>query len=73
VSARGAYLKAKLSGWRGWYADLHEDLQYRCNPYLAFGLGYSSIRTSVTRRGGSFPGELTMSISGPEAFVRFSF
>jgi hypothetical protein len=73
VSARGAYLQAKLSRLHGWYADLHEDLQYRCNPYLALGLGYSSIRGSLTRRGGTFPGQFALSISGPEAFVRFSF
>jgi hypothetical protein len=73
VTARGAYLKATLSGFRGWYADLHEDLQYRWGPNFALGLGYSSIRTSLTRRGGSFPGAFAMSVSGPEAFARFSF
>jgi hypothetical protein len=70
---RGAYLKATLSGFRGWYADSNEDLQYRWNPNLAIGLGYASIRTSLNRRSGTFPGAFAMSISGPEAFVRFSF
>src|SRR5467141_515308 len=73
VSVRGAYLKATLSGFRGWYADSHEDLQYRWNPNFAIGLGYASIRTSLTRRSGTFPGAFAMSISGPQAFVRFSF
>ena len=73
ASARAAYLKAHLSGFRGWYADIHEDIQYRWNPNFSLGLGYSSIRSSLTRRGGSFPGAFGMSISGPEAFVRFSF
>jgi hypothetical protein len=73
ATARGAYLKATLNGFRGWYADIHEDLQYRWNPNLALGLGYSTIRTSLTRSGGSFPGAFSMSINGPEAFVRFSF
>jgi hypothetical protein len=73
ATVRGAYLKATLSGFRGWYADSHEDIQYRWNPNLAIGLGYAAIRTSLTRRGGSFPGAFAMSISGPEAFVRFSF
>ena len=73
VSARGAYLKATLSGFRGWYADSHEDLQYRWKPNFALGLGYASIRTSLLRKGGSFPGAFAMSITGPEAFVRFSF
>ena len=31
------------------------------------------IRTSLSRTSGSFPGAFAMSISGPEAFVRFSF
>jgi hypothetical protein len=73
ATARAAYLRASLSGFRGWYADLHEDLQYRWNPNFELGLGYSAIRTSLTRKGGTFPGAYAMSISGPEAFVRFSF
>ncbi len=73
ASVRGAYLKATLSGFRGWYADSNEDLQYRWNPNLAIGLGYAAIRTSLNRRSGTFPGAFAMSISGPEAFVRFSF
>ncbi len=73
VTARGAYLRANLSGFHGWYADIHEDLQYRWNPNFALGLGYSSVRTSLTRSGGTFPGAFALSISGPEAFIRFSF
>jgi hypothetical protein len=73
VTARGAYLKANVSGLRGWYADLHEDVQYRWNPNFALGVGYSSTRTSLTRTGGSTPGFFGLSISGPEAFVRLSF
>jgi hypothetical protein len=73
ATARAAYLRANISGFRGWYADLHEDLQYRWNPNFVIGVGYSSTRAALTRRGGSFPGEVNLSISGPEAFVRFSF
>ena len=73
ATARGAYLKANVSGFRGWYADLGEDLQYRWNPNLTLGVGYASIRTSLNRSGGSFPGGIGMSISGPQAFVRFSY
>lgn len=73
ATARAAYLKATLSGFRGWYADLHEDVQYRWSSNFALGLGYSSTRTHLTRKGGSFPGEFGMSMSGPEAFVRVSF
>ena len=73
LTARGAYLKAGLSGFHGWFADLHEDVQYRWNPNFAIGLGYSSVRTSLTRSSGSNPGTVALSISGPEAFARFSF
>jgi hypothetical protein len=73
ATARGAYLRANTNGFDGWYADLHEDVQYRWNPHFALGLGYSSVRTSLTRRRGSFPGTVDMSISGPEAFLRLSF
>lgn len=74
ATARGAYLRAHLIGFDGWYADLHEDLQYRWSPNFALGVGYSSIRTSLVRRSSSsFSGAFYMSISGPEAFVRLSF
>jgi len=73
LSARTAYLKAILNGFNGWFADSHADVQYRWIPNFALGLGYSSIRTSLTRKGGSFPGAFAMDIGGPEVFVRFSF
>jgi len=73
LTARTAYLKATLNGFRGWFADSHSDVQYRWIPNFALGLGYSSIRTSLTRQGGNFPGAFAMSIGGPEVFVRFSF
>jgi hypothetical protein len=73
VNGRAAYLRVNLSRFRGWYADLEEDVQYRFNPNFALGLGYTSMRTSLTRRGGVNPGVFGMSISGPEAFARFSF
>jgi hypothetical protein len=73
ATAYGAYLKVNLSGFRGWYADIHEDVQYRWGRDFALGVGYSSIRTSLTHRSGSLPGFFGLSISGPEAFIRFSF
>ena len=73
VTARGAYLKATLSGFRGWYADLHEDLQYRWNPDFSLGLGFTSMRASVSGDSGSIPGVVSMSFKGPEAFIRFSY
>lgn len=74
ATGRLAYLRAHLIGFEGWYADSHADLQYRWSPNFALGLGYSSIRTSLVRTGHSnFSGQFYMGISGPEAFVRFSF
>ena len=73
ATAHGAYLKTNAGGFHGWYATYQENIQYRWNPNFAVGLGYSSIRTSVTRRGGSSPGEFALSINGPEAFIRLSF
>ena len=67
------YLKASLSQFNGWLADSHGDFQFRCNPNLSFGLGYTSTRTSYNRTSGSFKGALYLSFNGPEAFVRFSF
>ena len=49
LTARTAYLKVRLNGFEGWYADSHADVQYRWIPNFALGIGYSSIRTSLTR------------------------
>lgn len=73
LTARAAYLRASLAGFRGWYVDNGEDVQYRWYPNFVVGAGYASIRTSLTRSGGSFPGVFDMRISGPELFIRFSF
>lgn len=72
-TARAAYMRATLAGVHGWFADLHEDAQYRWTPNFAIGVGYSSIRTSLTRSEGDSPGMFVLSFSGPEAFLRFSF
>jgi hypothetical protein len=73
ITGRWAYLHADVGGARGWFADLHEDAQYRWTPNFVLGVGYSAIRTSITSTRGDNPGVFAMSISGPEAFVRFSF
>jgi hypothetical protein len=67
------YLKASLSQFHGWLANLHNDVQYRWNANFAVGLGYNSIRTSYNRSTGSFTGEAYLSFTGPQAFIRFSF
>lgn len=73
LTARANYLRASLSGFNGWLADLHGDLQYRWSHNFSLGIGYSSIRDSVTRHGGSFPGAVSMDFDGLQGFVRFSY
>jgi hypothetical protein len=73
ATAHGAYLRANLAGFSGWYVDYQADVQYRWNPDFALGVGWAAIRTSLERQGGSFPGTFAMRASGPQAFIRFSF
>jgi hypothetical protein len=73
VTARGNYVKVAISGFDGSFTDLHGDLQYRWNPYFSLGLGFTSMRISLSGDSGSIPGVISMSYKGPEAFVRFSY
>ena len=73
ATARGNYVKAAVSGFNGSYTDLHGDLQYRWNPYFSLGLGFTSMRISLSGDSGSIPGVVAMSFKGPEAFLRFSY
>jgi hypothetical protein len=73
ATARGNYVKAAISGFNGSFTDLHGDLQYRWNPYFSLGLGFTSMRISLSGESGSIPGVVSMSFKGPEAFIRFSY
>jgi hypothetical protein len=73
LTARGNYVRAAVSGFNGSFTDLHGDLQYRWNPYFSLGLGFTSMRASVSGDSGSIPGVVAMSFKGPEAFIRFSY
>ena len=73
ATAQAAYLKVNTHDLGGWYLDTHADIQYRWVNNFAVGAGYSSIRTDLTHRNGSFPGLVNLSISGPQLFARFSF
>jgi hypothetical protein len=73
ATARAAFLKVNHHNLSGRYWDSGADLQYRWVPNFVIGAGYASIRTDLTRVGGSFPGEVNMTISGPQLFVRFSY
>jgi hypothetical protein len=73
ATARGNYVRAAVSGFNGSFTDLHGDLQYRWNPYFSLGLGFTSMRISLSGDSGSIPGVVSMSFKGPEAFIRFSY
>jgi hypothetical protein len=73
IAGRGNYIKAHVSGYEGSFTDLHADLQYRWNPYFSLGLGYTSMRISVSGDNSSFSGVVSTSFKGPEAFLRFSY
>jgi len=73
ATARAAYLKLNHHDLSGRYWDNHADIQYRWVPNFVVGAGWASIRTDLTRVGGSFPGVVNMTIKGPELFVRFSY
>jgi len=72
-NARGAYFKANVHDFSGWLEDLHADAQYRLNSDFALGLGYSLLHVSLERSSMSSPGRVDMNVTGPEAFIRFSF
>lgn len=73
ATARANYVKVAISGFDGSFTDLHGDLQYRWNPYFSLGLGFTSMRISLSGESGSIPGFVSMSFKGPEAFIRFSY
>lgn len=73
LTGHGAYVKANHDNFDGWYMDAHEDVQYRWIPNFVIGLGYTTMRSSLSRSSGSFPGRVDTDFRGPEAFIRFSF
>jgi hypothetical protein len=73
IVARGQYYRAKISGSEGDMADYHVDLQYRWQPNLSIGVGYSLLRSRLKVSDDEFPGRFDMKSAGPEAFVRISF
>jgi len=73
INAHGNYMKAAISGFNGSFTDLHGNLQYRWTPNFSLGLGFTSMRISLSGDSGSIPGVVSMSYKGPEAFIRVSF
>jgi hypothetical protein len=73
VTARAQLLKLNVSDVDGEFADYHLDFQYRWQPNVAFGLGYSSIGINAVSSDVNNPGRFKLETKGPEAFFRVSF
>ncbi len=73
LNARGQYLHLALSSDSGMLGIYHADLQFRAQRNLALGVGYERQQLELDVRHHDPSGYLRMSISGPEAFLRFSF
>ena len=73
VNAHVQRLSLSVSDVSGSYGDYHLDAQYRWRPNMAFGVGYTALKTDVTTKGSNLPGIFAMNTRGPEAFFRVSF
>jgi len=71
--ARAQYVSDTVKNFSGMLGDYHADFQYRWRPNFAVGVGYSQLRLSFQVQGGSFPGFVSLDVSGPEAFFRVSY
>jgi hypothetical protein len=72
-TGRGQYLGAETRGLTGSLGDYHGDFQYRWRSPLAIGIGYSYMRANFQSITHGTPGRLTLSLAGPELFLRVSF
>ena len=73
-TARAQYLSATVHGISGALGDYHTDLQYRWARNFEIGLGYEEIRAQLSvQRSSTTPGGFTLSVKGPELFLRASF
>jgi hypothetical protein len=72
LTARAQYFRATVGNFSGSLGEYHTDIQYRCTPNFALGIGYTLERISVTLRSGTFPGIFATDNKGGEAFFRVS-
>jgi hypothetical protein len=72
-SARAQYFSATVGDISGLMSDYHGDVQFRWRPNVAFGLGWTALRTNLDVQDDDFPGRFALKVTGPEAFVRVSF
>jgi hypothetical protein len=78
LNLRGQRFSTSVNEFTGSLADYHGDVQYRWRENMAFGLGYTRLKTLVdVGKDNAQPGDLTgrfeQSTRGPEVFFRASF
>jgi len=73
VTARAQQFSASPEEFDGTMADYHGDIQYRWRKNVAFGLGYTKLKTDLTVFDPDQPLLFNLDTSGPEFFFRVSF
>jgi hypothetical protein len=73
VTARGQQFSASPEDFDGTMADYHADVQFRWRKNLAFGLGYTMLKTNLDVFDSDQPVLFNMETAGPEIFFRASF
>jgi hypothetical protein len=73
VTVRGQQFSASPEKFDGSMSDYHGDIQYRMRRNMAFGLGYSKLRTRVNVFDQTQPVFFDLDTAGPELFIRVSF
>jgi hypothetical protein len=72
-TARGQQFSATPEDFEGSMADYHADVQFRWRKNLAFGLGYTMLKTDLDVFDTEQPLLFNMETTGPEIFFRASF
>jgi hypothetical protein len=72
-TARGQQFSATPEDFDGTMADYHADVQFRWRKNLAFGLGYTLLKTNLDVFDADQPVLFDMETAGPEIFFRASF
>jgi hypothetical protein len=72
-NARGEWFRVSINATNGLLDDFHTDLQYRWRSALAFGAGFQWHHVSLHLAKTNPPGDVRLSVNGPEVFLRASF
>jgi hypothetical protein len=73
ITMRGQSFSASPEGFEGKMSEYHGDLQWRFRRNLAFGLGYTKMKTELEVTDTDQPLLFNLDNSGPEIFFRVSF